>query len=160
MKFPHATVQITKNIVTSKLKAIRITFRRAVDSGHCSGHGRVVYLYFELCEAMWVGSPATYEIGMGIESGDIASVNNHTTSDASETLGETESNVDIHADGSGDEGGTDGGRAVSTPLLVQQKRHLLNEKLATYKQKLKRKYLQIFNFLNALRRKLRLNVNY
>ena len=48
------------------------------------------------------GSPATCEIGMGLESGDIASVNNHTTSDASETFGETESNVDFHANGSGD----------------------------------------------------------
>ena len=42
VKFPHAAVQITKNIVSSKLKAIRINFRRAVDSGHRSGHGRVV----------------------------------------------------------------------------------------------------------------------
>ena len=157
VKFPHAAVQITKNIVSSKLKAIRINFRRAVDSGHRSGHGRVVYLYFELCEAVWGGSPATCEIDMGLESGDIASVNNHTTSDASETLGENESNVHIHANGSGDEGGADGGRAVSTPLVVQQRRHLLNEKLATYKQeKLKRKISTDIQLLECAKEEIKI----
>ena len=45
--FPHKKEHITKEIVTSKLKAIRVKFRQAVDSGRRSGHGRVVSLYFE-----------------------------------------------------------------------------------------------------------------
>ena len=58
VKFP---VHITKNIVTPKFKAIRINFCCAVVSGDHSGRGRVDYLYFELCEAVWGhwgGSPA------------------------------------------------------------------------------------------------------
>ena len=40
--FPHKKEHITKQIVTAKLKAIRVKFRQAVDSGRRSGHGRVV----------------------------------------------------------------------------------------------------------------------
>ena len=70
--FPHEKEQITKQIVTSKLKAIRVKFRQAVDSGKRSGHGRVVLLYYELCEQVWCGSPATEQIE-GLESMDLMS---------------------------------------------------------------------------------------
>ena len=62
------TIKVTKQIVTSKLKAIRIKFRQAVDSGRKSGHGRVVMIFYELCEKVWGGSPATEQIDGGIES--------------------------------------------------------------------------------------------
>jgi hypothetical protein len=42
-----------------------------VDSGRRSGHGRVVLLYYELCEKIWGGSPATEEIQNGLESTDV-----------------------------------------------------------------------------------------
>ena len=48
--YPHTKEKITKKVLTSKL--IRIKFREAVDSGRRSGHGRVVLLYYELCEDM------------------------------------------------------------------------------------------------------------
>ena len=51
--FPHKKEDISKQIVTAKLKAIRVKFRQAVDSGRRSGHGRVVLLYFELCKQVW-----------------------------------------------------------------------------------------------------------
>ncbi len=57
--YPHTKQQITKKIFTSKVKAIRNKFREAVDSGRRSGHGRVVMLFYELCEG---GSPATRQI--------------------------------------------------------------------------------------------------
>jgi len=53
--YPHKKSDITKQIVTTKLKAIRIKFRRAVDLGRKSGHGRVVMLYFDLCKNIWGG---------------------------------------------------------------------------------------------------------
>ena len=53
--FPHKTEDITKQAVTTKLKAVRLTYRQAVDSGRKSGHGRVVLLYFEWCERIWGG---------------------------------------------------------------------------------------------------------
>lgn len=43
---------------STKLKAIRLKYRHAVDSGKKSAHGRVVLLYFELCEQIWGGSLA------------------------------------------------------------------------------------------------------
>ena len=69
--YPHKTGDITKIIVTTKLKAIRTKYRQAVDNGRRSGHGRVVLLFFELCEQIWGGSPATATIPCGIESGEI-----------------------------------------------------------------------------------------
>ena len=63
--FPH---EIKLQNVTAKLKAIRLKFRQAVDSGRRSGHGRVVMIYYELCEKIWGGSPATEQIDGGIET--------------------------------------------------------------------------------------------
>ena len=49
--YAHTREEITKKVLTSaKLKAIHIKFREAVDSDQRSGHGRVVLLYYELCE--------------------------------------------------------------------------------------------------------------
>ena len=46
-------------------------YRQAVDKGTRSGHGRVVLLYFDDCEKIWRGCPATDHIGVGIESTDL-----------------------------------------------------------------------------------------
>ena len=59
---------MTKKVLSAKLKAIRGKFREAVDSARRSGHGRVVLLYYELCEKIWEGSPATQQLDTGIES--------------------------------------------------------------------------------------------
>ena len=66
--FPHRKESITKQILTSNLKAIRLKYRQAVESGRKSGHGRVVMLYYELCQNVWGGSPATEQIDGGIET--------------------------------------------------------------------------------------------
>ena len=42
-----------------------------MDSVGKSGHGRVVLLYFEWCERIWGGSPATDQIQSGVESVDL-----------------------------------------------------------------------------------------
>ena len=67
-EFPHESEEINKAILTNKLKAIRIKFRAAVDRGRKSGHGRVVLLYFDKCEEIWGGSPATTTLPTGIET--------------------------------------------------------------------------------------------
>ncbi|RXN14648.1 tripartite motif-containing 16-like protein [Labeo rohita] len=79
--YPHSKDDLTKLIITTKLKAIRLKYRHAVDSGKRSGHGRVVLLYFELCEQIWGGSPAVTTIGCGIETSDINS-HSSTTDDS------------------------------------------------------------------------------
>ena len=33
-----------------------------MESGRRNGHGRVVMIYYELCESIWGGSPATEQI--------------------------------------------------------------------------------------------------
>ena len=69
--YPHKKEEITKATLTSKLKSIRRKFRQAVDSKRRSGHGRVVLLYFDDCERIWGGSPATVQINSGVESFDL-----------------------------------------------------------------------------------------
>ena len=62
--YPHTKEQITKPVLTTKLKAIRLKFRQAVDAGKRSGHGRVVMLYYELCEPqMYPAYPPTMYSG-------------------------------------------------------------------------------------------------
>ena len=72
--FQHKKEQITKQIVTSKLKAVRTKYHQAVDSGR-SGHGRVVSIFFELYEKEWGGGTETEQIVGGLESTDLMNVN-------------------------------------------------------------------------------------
>ncbi|KAK5910864.1 hypothetical protein CgunFtcFv8_005089 [Champsocephalus gunnari] len=65
--FPHDASVITKVQFT----AICSKYRQAVDPGRWSGQGRVVLLFFELCEEVWGGSPATCTISSGFETGDL-----------------------------------------------------------------------------------------
>ena len=60
--FPHGK-KMTKDTVVTKIKAIRLKYREAVDNGRRSGHGRVVHLF----EKIWGGSPATEQIPAGID---------------------------------------------------------------------------------------------
>lgn len=69
--FPHERSELTRAILTTKIKAVRSKYRQAVDNGRRSGYGRVVLLYFELCEQIWGGSPATTTIPSGIETNDL-----------------------------------------------------------------------------------------
>ena len=69
--FPHKERELTKSCLTAKLKQVRLKFRSALDSGRKSGHSRVVLLYFELCEQIWGGSPATTTLPTRIEINEI-----------------------------------------------------------------------------------------
>ena len=84
-EFPHNKEQITKQVVASKLKAVRVKFRQAVDSGRRSGHGRVVLLYYELCEQVWGGSPATEQLEGGLESADLGNDTTRMANSSSNT---------------------------------------------------------------------------
>ena len=69
--FPHDAMAITKTQLTSKLKNIRSKYRGAVDTGRRSGQGRVVMLFYELCQEIWGGSPATRCIERAMETDDL-----------------------------------------------------------------------------------------
>lgn len=64
---------MTKQVVTTKFKVIRIKHRKAVDSGCKSGHGQVVFLCFDLCESIRGGLPSTEQIPSGLESIELES---------------------------------------------------------------------------------------
>lgn len=64
--FPHKKDELTKSVLTSKLKAIRSKCRQAVDNGR-SGHGRVMMIFYEHCSEIWGGSPATAAMTDGLE---------------------------------------------------------------------------------------------
>ena len=72
--YQHTKEEATKQILPTKLKAIRQKYRQAVDSGRHSGHGRVVLLYSELCEKVWGGSNAIEQLEPGLESTDLTNV--------------------------------------------------------------------------------------
>ncbi|XP_033995824.1 uncharacterized protein LOC117490270 [Trematomus bernacchii] len=69
--FPHEQNTISQGQLTAKLKQVRIKYRQAVDLGRRSGQGRVVYMFFELCEQIWGGSAATHPNSAGVETGDL-----------------------------------------------------------------------------------------
>lgn len=68
--FSHKKDELTKSVLTSKLKAIRTKYRQSVDDRRRSAHGRVVMIFYEHCSDMWGGSPATSALSDGLESTD------------------------------------------------------------------------------------------
>jgi hypothetical protein len=69
--------QFTKERVLSKIKAIRIKYKAAFDSGSRRGGGRVVAT-FDICSIIWAGSPSAQCIGGGVQSFNIGSVEKDT----------------------------------------------------------------------------------
>lgn len=137
--YPHTKDQVSKQALTSKLKAVRSKYRHAVDSGRRSGHGRVVLLYFELCEKIWGGSPATEQIDSGIESIDhsahVATNEGAESRSTGEGLADSQPVCDNMPTSANSQSST-----TPSSDSVQQRRALLNDKLSNYKQaKLKRK---------------------
>ena len=50
--YPHLKSETTRALLSTKLKNMRQRYRQAVDSDQKSGHGRVVLLYYETCQAI------------------------------------------------------------------------------------------------------------
>ena len=46
---------------------MRLSYRKALDSGKQSGSGRVVAMFFDLCNQIWSGSPATESMSSGLD---------------------------------------------------------------------------------------------
>ncbi|XP_063078122.1 uncharacterized protein LOC134468010 [Engraulis encrasicolus] len=62
-EFPHQTKEITKGILTAKVKAIRNKFKHAVAAGRRTGYGRAVQLFYGLCKTIWGGGEGGGESG-------------------------------------------------------------------------------------------------
>lgn len=128
-EYPHKVGELAKSVLTSKLKMIRKKFREAVDSGRKSGHGRVVLLYFEVCQEIWGGSPATTTIAGGVETSE------------SDGLCENSETSSIEGDSSHlDIENVQSPETPRTTTTVKERRDLLDNRLRGYKsEKLKRK---------------------
>ena len=135
-EYPHTKDDLTKKVLSAKLKSIRGKFREAIDSGRRSGHGRVVLLYYELCERIWGGSPATQQLDTGIESTDLNDVTDPTPSPTGSS-GNGEADEESTRDDSVVELTDEGQRQEQT---VNSRRQYLDRKLSGHKtEKMKRK---------------------
>ena len=69
-EFPNAGVKwkFTKERVASKIKKLKVGFRRAIDSGKKSGGGRMVGALFNECYEIWSGSPGVEALNIGLEN--------------------------------------------------------------------------------------------
>ena len=120
-----------------------------------------MFLYFDLCEHIWGGSPATEQIFSGVESIDIDQ--EVMTSSTETALGSLNSSVDeddqvqlrdyntgAQGDGSSPTTSTGAQGNDCSPTTTQHRRELLGAQLSGYKkEKLKRKLpvdSQLFNY--------------
>ena len=53
--YKHTKMELIKTILTTKLKHIHMKYRKAVDAGKKSKHGRVVLIFYELCDKIGEG---------------------------------------------------------------------------------------------------------
>ena len=51
--------ELHKAFITSKTKKICSDYKKAVDLGKRRGGGRIIMNFYDLCQDMWAGSPAT-----------------------------------------------------------------------------------------------------
>lgn len=68
----------TKERIVAKIKALRLKYRVALDSGRRSGGGRVVAQFYDICSKIWSGSPAAEAIEGGVDSSSFTSANTST----------------------------------------------------------------------------------
>lgn len=134
-EYPHSRTQMTKAILTSKLKTIRQKYRLAVDDGRRSGHGRVVLLFFELCEQICGGSPASTTISSGIETTELSEM----SADSEEISPSSSSSTpdypisSISTDNIEDSSQSQDIEEILPSTVVRERRSLLNSKLAGHK---------------------------
>lgn len=149
--------------LASKLKMIRKKYRQAVDSGR----NRVVLLYFELCEDIWGGSPATKKMAEGIETTEIEEL------DAEDSLESTSESLEPGSAADSPYAGSDGDTMMSTEnastpstskpkdKTIKERRDLLDSKLKDYKgEKLKRKLPVDSHLLSISQEELEIKKNF
>ena len=85
--FPNVgnTKVFTKERLLRKLKRIKLSFRKAVDSGRRSGGGRVVMALYDECYEVWAGSPAVESLETGIETSTLDTEEDSVVSEEKDT---------------------------------------------------------------------------
>ena len=67
---PHDLSLFTRERIASKIKDIRKKYKKAVDSGKKSGGGRTVATFYDVCNEIWGGCPATTSLEHGVDTAD------------------------------------------------------------------------------------------
>lgn len=67
---PHNLSLFTRERIASKIKDIRKKYKKAVDSGKKSGGGRTVATFYDACNEIWGGCPATTSLENGVDTAD------------------------------------------------------------------------------------------
>ena len=75
----HDATLFTREKIASKIKDFRKKYKKAVDTGRRSGGGRTVATFYDLCNDIWSGCPATTSIENGLDAGDMVVVISDTT---------------------------------------------------------------------------------
>ncbi|XP_033991287.1 uncharacterized protein LOC117486824 [Trematomus bernacchii] len=129
--FPHEKNSITQGQLTAKLKQVRIKYRQAVDLGRRSGQGRVVYMFFELCEQIWGGSPAMHPHSSGVETGDLLDMEESSPGPSSSQSLERPNDSPESSESNG---------SLPTAAVVRHRRDLLQARLNGHRSdRMKRK---------------------
>ena len=99
-EFSHGKSFFTRERISSKVKQIRVKYRKALDIGRQSSGGIVVATFYDLCSQIQSGSPATESISGGIETvkNNASTNSSHTTEDTSFTNSEEKQELDDGSD--------------------------------------------------------------
>ena len=122
--FPHSTSLFSRERIASKIKDLRKKYKKAVDTGKCSGGGRSVACFFDICNEIWGGCPSTTSIGHGLDTADfgVAVVTTANTepvlSKSTSTQGSANSELELHvlSDESNEVESTISGQSTSRPV--------------------------------------------
>ena len=63
----HGKSLFRREEIAAKIKQMRVSYRKVLDSGKQSGGGRVAVTFFDLCNQIWSGSPATESMSNGLD---------------------------------------------------------------------------------------------
>ena len=63
--------QFSKESLLSKIKAIRVKYKAAFNSGRRSGGGHIMATFFDVCSSIWAGSPSAQCTYGGVEFGSV-----------------------------------------------------------------------------------------
>ena len=114
--FPHKSdLTIYKKVmIINKIKRIKTNYSKAVESGNKSGNGRHIYIFREVCDNIWSGSPSVEAVAFGVETeGD------DRTADNSDQEGNDIEDVD-ESQPDDDEGNISTSSTPSTPSSSSQ----------------------------------------
>ena len=85
-KHKNPSQEFSKERIVAKIKALRLKYRKALDTGRRSGGGRVVAQFYDICSHIWSGSRAAEAIQGGIDTSSTASANTSTEANSTDDI--------------------------------------------------------------------------